>query len=757
MLNYDDFLATKHHTKPFSGLDCDITNQYPFEFQRDIAKWSLRKGKSANFLDCGLGKTIIQLVWGEAISNTTKGKTLILAPLAVAHQTIREGEKFGIPCIYQRKEEKTTCPIIVTNYEMVEYFNPDNFAGIVLDESSILKSFSGKTKQKLIAKFKNTPHKLACTATPAPNDFEEIGNHAEFLDICTRSNMLSHYFINDQKLEGSKWRLKKHAEEPFWKWLCSWAVIMNNPADLGYEANGFILPPINFYEHAIEVEAKDYLFNVGDVKGLSGRIRERRNTIDARCEFAAELINKSNEAWLIYCGLNDESESLTSLIHNSIQIRGSDSIENKEERLLGFVTGKYPKLITKPKIAGFGMNFQHCHNIAFIGLSDSYEAFYQSTRRCWRFGQKSPVNIHIIISENEGNVLENVRRKEAYSKKMMEGMIKNMLEITKTEIKQKVDTIEIYNTKEIKGKNFTFTMILGDCIAEIEKIPDNSIDFSIFSPPFLQSLYQYTDLTRDMSNCKNDQEFYEHYKFLIKHLFRVTKPGRLVSFHCMNVPFLKEKDGFIGLRDFRGEQIRLYMEVGFIFHSEVCIWKDPVIQMQRTKALGLLHKQIKKDSSMCRQGIPDYLVTMRKPGENLERITHTSEEFSVAKWQNYASPIWMDINPSNTLQKNSARDEKDEKHICPLQLEVIQRALELWTNEGDLVLSPFAGIGSEGYVSLQMKRKFIGIEIKQSYFKQAVLNLQQVEKEQREQGKWDFDEEEFDKKEQEFDSQTPDD
>lgn len=271
-----------------------------------------------------------------------------------------------------------------------------------------------------------------------------------------------------------------------------------------------------------------------------------------------------------------------------------------------------------------------------------------------------------------------------------------------------------------------FAAYNGDCVECVQNIPDNSIHYSIFSPPFA-SLYTYSASDRDMGNCRDADAFYRHFIFLVSQLYRVMKPGRLISFHCMNLPTSKERDGFIGIRDFRGELIRMFQDAGFIFHSEVCIWKDPVTAMQRTKALGLLHKTIRKDSSMSRQGIPDYLVTVRKPGINDEPISHTSDQFPVSIWQKYASPIWMDINPNDTLQKESAREHEDERHICPLQLQVIQRGLELWSNPGDTVLSPFMGIGSEGYVSLKMGRKFIGVELKQSYYAQAVKNLKSAE------------------------------
>ena len=263
----------------------------------------------------------------------------------------------------------------------------------------------------------------------------------------------------------------------------------------------------------------------------------------------------------------------------------------------------------------------------------------------------------------------------------------------------------------------------GDSVEITKSIPDNSIHYTLFSPPF-SSLYTYSNSDRDMGNCKGDDEFYHHFIYLAKELYRITIPGRLLSFHCMDLPLMKQRDGVIGLKDFPGLMLKIFQDCGFIYHSKVTIWKNPVTEMQRTKALGLLHKQIKKDSSMSRQGIPDYVVTVRKPGENPERITHTDESFPVGVWQNYASPVWMDIRQSDTLQRTSARAEKDERHICPLQLEVIQRCIELWTNPNDIVFDPFGGIGSTAYVALKMGRRAISSELKESYFEQMKNNVE---------------------------------
>ncbi len=271
------------------------------------------------------------------------------------------------------------------------------------------------------------------------------------------------------------------------------------------------------------------------------------------------------------------------------------------------------------------------------------------------------------------------------------------------------------------GENHT--LIHGDCIESLQGLPAHSIDYSIFSPPFA-SLYTYSNSPRDLGNCRSNEEFFHHFGYLVDEMKRVMKPARNVSFHCMLFPASKERDGFIGLKDFRGDLIRAFQAKGFIFHSEVCIWKDPVTQMQRTKALGLLHKTVRENACMSRQGLPDYLITMRAPGERVDRVTHNPDSYPVGHWQKIASPVWMDIDPSDTLQYQSAREHDDERHICPLQLEVIRRGIELWTNPRDVVLSPFAGIGSEGYVALQMGRRFVGVELKESYYRQAEKNLQ---------------------------------
>lgn len=724
-MTYEEFLERKRIAFVPTGLkDIPELHRSMFPFQRDCVKWALKKGRAAFFWDCGLGKTLAQLEWARHIP----GEILILAPLAVSQQTVKEGEKFGIEVSYARKQAKIASRITITNYEMLEHFDPKHFNGIILDESSCIKHHDAKRRDAIITSFSKTPFRLACTATPAPNDYMELGNHAEFLGVMTRAEMLSMFFVHDGG-ETQTWRLKGHAQNDFWRWICSWAVMMRMPSDLGYEDGAFILPSLNMHEHVTASKALPGCLFPMPALTLNERLSARRESVDDRAEECAKIVNSTPGPWVVWCNLNEESRKAASLIDGAVEVCGSDSIEAKEKAMRGFSSGEIRVIVTKPSIAGFGMNWQHCSNVAFIGLSDSYEQFYQAIRRCWRFGQKKQVNCHIIISEAEGAVMENIKRKERDAQNMSKQMVSNMHEISEVEIKGEQKQRSDYIRETRVDPNGRWTMNLGDCVDVVKDLPDESVGYSVYSPPFA-SLYTYSDSERDMGNSKNDNEFMDHYKFLLREIFRVTKPGRLMSFHCMNIPILKQNTGYIGIKDFRGELIRACQEAGWIFHAEVCIWKDPVTQMQRTKALGLLHKQVKKDSCLSRQGLPDYLVTMRKPGDNPEPVTHDNDDIPVSLWQKYASPVWMDINPSDTLQFRSARENEDEKHICPLQLQVIERAMLLWSRREDLVLSPFAGIGSEGYIAIKMGRRFVGAELKRSYYEAACANLIEAKKHQ---------------------------
>lgn len=735
-MDYMQFIRGKRARVPDSGFEPSSLNEMLFEYQKDIVRWACRKGKAAVFADCGLGKTPMQLEWARQVCEHSGdgSKVLILAPLAVAKQTWYEGAKFGIDVTRCRSQDDVRDGVNVTNYEMLHAFDPSEFDGVVLDESSILKSYSSKTRNAVIESFRETPYKLACTATPSPNDHMELGNHAEFLGAMDRTEMLAMFFVHDGG-DTSKWRLKGHAAPAFWDFVASWAVMPRSPEDMGYEMDGFDLPGLDEQVHVVDsgIVQEGRLFAV-EAQTMLEQQRARKATVEKRVSMAASLVNSSVKPWIVWCDRNDESERLAMSIPDAVEVRGSDSPEWKEEAMIGFSSGKYRVIVTKPSICGFGMNWQHCADMCFVGLSHSYEQYYQAVRRCHRFGQTQEVSVHIVTSDVEQAVVRNVMRKKEDASEMEQEMISRASRI-RDDAESTARDESPYVEETVEGDGYT--LMLGDCVERIKEVPDGSIGFSVFSPPFA-SLYTYSNSDRDMGNCKTDEEFMDHFRFLVDELYRVTMPGRLVSFHCMNLPTTKERDGFIGIRDFRGDLIRAFQESGFIYHSEVTIWKDPVTAMQRTKALGLLNKQKNKDSAMSRQGIPDYLVTMRKPGDNPEPIEHTNDEFPISVWQRYASPVWMDVNPSDTLQRESARENGDERHICPLQLGVIDRAIDLWSKPGDIVLSPFMGIGSEGHCAVLKGRRFVGIELKASYFACAKRNLADAKRKSEELTLLDF-------------------
>ncbi len=720
-LTYREFLESKrvrHDAAGFSDARSIKLSSKLFDWQRDLVHWALRVGRANHWLDCGLGKTFMQLEWGRAVHERTNKDGLILTPLAVAKQTRREGEKFDIGVTVCKSQADVRRGINVANYERLDKFDPDAFGWIVCDESSILKSYDGSTRQQITDFAARIPYRLGASATPAPNDFMELGTQSEFVGSLTRAEMLAMFFVHDGG-ETSKWRLKRHAEDEFWKWISTYAVYIRKPSDLGYPDEGFVLPPMHVHQHIVESDTKDGNLFAVEAKSLNERRGARRDSFEKRLELATNLACSNDEAWVVWTGLNAESEALSKSIRGAVEITGSMSLEAKEEALEAFSSGQARVAVTKGSIAGFGLNWQHCRNMVTFP-DDSYERYYQQTRRCWRFGQTREVHNHVIASQAEGAVVKNIERKEADAQHMAERIAEHMRDLMRAEVVGvRTGGMETQNAA-LEGDGWR--AVLGDSIEALSKEPDGSVDYSIFSPPFA-SLYTYSDSLADMGNCRTHAEFYEHMRYLVPELFRVLKAGRVLSFHCMNLPASKERDGFIGIHDFRGELIRIFREAGFIFHSEVCIWKDPVTAMQRTKAIGLLYKQLRKDSTISRQGIPDYLVTMRKPGVNPDPVTKTHESFPVGEWQEYASPVWMDINPSDTLQKESAREQDDERHICPLQLSVIRRAIRLWTNPKDLVMSPFMGIGSEGHEALQAGRRFLGFELKRSYWEQACANL----------------------------------
>jgi DNA modification methylase len=705
-MDYQKFLEQKKKTFTESGFEIKETELNPLlkDFQKYAIKIALRKGKFAFFFDCGLGKTFSQLEWAKQVCIKTGKKVLILAPLSIVEQTKDEAIKFGIELdVFD-----------ISNYEQLKNIDTSIYSGVVLDESSILKGRDGALSNFLLTEFKHTPYKLCCTATPSPNDHMELGMHVEFLSYDSYENMKSMFFVQDQKIKiNDKWRLRKHAIDDFWKYVASWSIAIDNPETLGFDSDGYYLPEIEYIEHIIKVENNsNSLFN--DIAVSATDLHKDLNrSFDLRIEKTVELVNSNDNQWIVWGLKNNETDTLAKLLSDSINVQGSNTSEYKAKYLNGFAKKEFKTLITKTSIASFGMNYQQCNQMVFMSYDFKFEAFYQAVRRCYRFGQTDKVYVHILIPESQINVRQTILKKQ---KQHME-RIKQMARYTAdNNYKENIDIEEV---KEKQVKNNDFWIINGDCVEEIKNIKTESVDYSFFSPPF-SDLYTYSDDPRDFSNVKNDDEFFSHFQYLVPELNRILKKGRLVSMHIMQGTTGIGKDGFLSIKDLRGDLIRLFQNNGFYFHAEVMIRKNPQLAAIRTKNTQLMHGQTKRDSSINRPGLADYIITFRKQGKNEVPIKN---DIPFETWCKLAEPVWMDIDESDTISNfRKARSNNDEKHMTPTQLSVIRNCYLLWSNVGDVCFSPFGGVGSEGCQALKMNRKSINIELKKSYFNLNVYN-----------------------------------
>lgn len=446
--NYIDFLKAKAIKSHSSGFDAGELNQNLFDWQREVVKWSLKKGRAALFEDCGLGKTLQSLSYADAVHQHTNGNILILAPLAVSEQTKREGEKFGVEVHIARSQSDIKKGINITNYEMLKNFDPYTFEGVILDESSILKSYMGKTKMQIIDAFRYTPYKLSCTATPSPNDHMEILNQAEFLGVMKSSEALAIWFINDTQNMGT-YRLKKHAVKPFWEWVSTWAICMSKPSDIGFCDRGYILPELEERTHIVKISEIDDEYKDGLIREIKTSAtafhHEKRITANQRAEKTTELVNRDRDQYVIWCDTNYEADILRAYNPEAVEIRGNDKIEKKEEAVKAFIDGKIRVLISKPSILGYGLNFQNCHKTVFCGLSYSFENYYQAVRRFHRFGQKNKVEVDIVIGSTEMKIMESIQRKQKLHQEMSENMYRGLKQIQTESIK---GTEFVLNIKE---------------------------------------------------------------------------------------------------------------------------------------------------------------------------------------------------------------------------------------------------------------------------------------------------------------------
>lgn len=794
MREYLEFLSAKHVSAAPAGFDVDgrSINRKLFKFQRDIVRWALRLGRAAIFANVGLGKTAMQLEWAHHVAEYTGKPVLILSPLAVAGQTVREGEKFGIYVRHCDDEADTTgADIVVTNYDRVHLFDVARYGGVVLDESSILKHYS-KTFFKLTELFEQTPFRLCCTATPAPNDFVEFGNHALFLGIMHFKDMLARWFVGEGDIARSA-RLKGHARADFWRWLTSWAVCISRPSDLGqdYVMPGYELPDMHIHEHhvgvpeaSIERAQANGRLMPDTAPSATEFMRTKRESLQDRVDRCAAIVADipALEPIVIWCDTDFEADALKAALPGADEIRGSQSSARKEAALAAFGDGQTRILITKPEIAGFGLNWQHCAHMIFAGVSFSFERWFQAIGRIHRFGQTRDVHIHLIYAETEGDVLQILKDKQRAFAEMQAEMSTALAAHGLFRKGNDVSFSETANGVE-KGRDWTY--YLGDCVEVMGQLDADSVDLTVTSIPF-SNLYIYSDKAADVGNAADKAEFFTHMRFVIEQLYRITAPGRCCAVHVKDLPLFQNRDGVMGIDPFSDDVSTAFRAGGWTLQSRVTIEKDPVLEMQKTNSHGLLFKNWRQRAEILRVGLPDYVLVFQKPGACDRPVSHDPADMTyhganppaawrfptlpsrkngavnlgLPIWQEYAnpnwtdvvvplgwsdavdgdvlleileargaavSPVWNDIRMTDTLNERVARDDKDERHLCPLQLDLIARLIHWKSNPGDVVFDPFGGIASTGVKALESGRQFVGVELKDSYHAWGVKYLRDAE------------------------------
>lgn len=769
--NYVSFLASKRTSVDLAGFDvkAEDINAAQFLFQRDITRWALKLGRAAIFSKVGTGKTFMHLEWARHVARVTGKPVLVLTPIAVAEPTVKEGAKRGITVKHVHEQSDVgDAQIVVTNYDRVHLFNVPTFGGVVLDESSILKHYT-QTFFTLTELFANTPYRLCCTATPAPNDYVEFGNHAMFLGIMHFKDMLARWFVGEGDVAREA-RLKGHARTDFWRWLTSWAVCISKPSDLGdqYDMPGYDLPEMHLYEHRLGVNqiAIDKAWSLGRLlpdasPNATSFMRVKRDTLPERVEKVRELVAgiDSKEPIIIWCDTDFEADALQVAVPEAIEVRGSQSEKVKEDRLNDFTEGRTRIIITKPEIAGFGLNWQHCCHMIFAGVSFSFERWYQAIGRIHRYGQQREVHIHFVYSASEDSVTQILQDKQVAFSIMQAEMNAAML---KYGLFREGSVKTVYaEAKFEKEEGQGWTYYLGDCVPITRGLPDNSVHLTVSSIPF-GNLYIYSDAAADVGNSKDKEEFFGHMEYLIAELLRVTVPGRCCAIHVKDLPLFQNRDGAMGVDPFSDDVSTAFRKGGWVLQSRVTVEKDPVIEMQKTNSHGLLFKNWRERAEILRVGLPDYVLVFVKPGAAPESVKHDPTDTTyygsnpiasyrfpnlpargtgvmntaLPIWQEYANPnwsdvvvplVWTDIVQTNTLNYFVAKDNKDERHICPLQLDLIGRLIHWKSNPGDLVMDPFGGIASTGVKALEMKRRFVGMELKPSYHKLGVKYLRQTE------------------------------
>lgn len=773
-MNYQEFLETKKikvDPKGFELPDSEL-NPLLYDYQKDIAKIALWKGRFLLMQDTGLGKSAELLEWAYHVRNHVNKPILIVAPLGVTYQLVKEGEKFNRPINRIReRHEIVDNDIYIINYDILHKFEKiaKKLGGIVFDESSIFKGLSSKTRKVALKIVKNIPFRLCASATASPNDYDELLRQAEILGIMKEKEAKALFFIQDGN-SANKWRLKKHATDDFWEWVSEWAIAMRKPSDLGYSDDNYHISDL--YIHEIVVDGKPYKNQKGQTSlfpmvasTLSERREARRSTITERVEEVKRLLdgdikeyipdydpeNEPMTAWREYL---NEADEVTSIMPEFVDIRGSDSIDEKEDKIRAFTESQNMKIVTDPRMFGHGMNWQHSRIQFFIGLSDSFESIYQAIRRQWRNFQMRDVHVFFITATTQGNVVLNVKRKEEQHNKLYEEIVarmakhydRNQSQIGRQEMEYKVDKFETEHA----------TVYLGDSAEMLDNELKDSVALTITSVPF-PGMYAYTNSVRDAGNCVTGEETTKHIQYIMEQVYRLTMPGRLCCIHLTQEPLFKWKDGHVGRLDFRGDVIRMMQNMGWVYWSEVSIVKNPQMKAMRTNDSGLTQSSVHKDMVRAAPAMNDYVVIFKKLGENPAPVPalispkYEKEDgwLTMNDWIAYAhgvwqfendsdllplpEQIWLDIQETDVLRLNGkqshiqGRHEDDEKHLCPLQNGVVERLLKMYSNPGELILDPFNGQGTTGYWSIVNDRDYVGCELKPSYWELSKLVIESAE------------------------------
>jgi DNA modification methylase len=776
-MEYQEFLESKRVIVNPSGFNIGIDDLNPmlYDYQKDIVKLALWKGRFLLLQDCGLGKAPESLEWAHHVKEHTGKPVLIVAPLGVTYQLEQESIKFNRLTRRIREPDQIGFHNVVINYEILHKFkdHAERFGGIVFDESSIFKSLAGKTRKLALEMAEQISLRLCASATPSPNDYDELLRQAEILGVMKEKEAKALFFIQDGN-QANKWRLKGHSVDDFWEWVSEWSVAMRIPSDLGYSDEHFTRADLHIHE--IVVPGKPYKDDQGqmslfplEAKTMTERRQARKSTIIERVTEMKELLNGSgkihdyipdfsdNEPMIIWRQFLAEADEVCKQIPEAVDIRGSQSQSEKENHIFDFSRGDTQIIVTDPRMFGHGMNWQHSRIQFFIGLSDSYESIYQAIRRQWRNFQMRDVHVFFITASTEGAVVKNVKRKEQQHNEMYDQIVMRMAkhyshkvaQIGRQEMEYKVDKFETENS----------TVYLGDSTEMLSNEPDDSIHLTITSVPF-PAMYTYTNSARDAGNCKSGEETTDHIKYIMEQVYRVTMPGRLCCIHLTQEPMFKWKDGHVGRIDFRGDIIRMMQEMGWVYWSEVSIVKNPQMKAMRTNDSGLTQASVHKDMTRAAPAMNDYVVIFKKLGDGVPVPALISPKYD--KWDGWLNmddwvtlahgvwqfedesallplpeEIWLDIQESDVLRLNGkqahtlGRTEEDEKHLCPLQNGVVERLVMMYSNQGERVLDPFSGQGTTGYWSIKHGRYYVACELKESYWKLSQRVIDKAEQDSK--------------------------